>query len=628
MVRPRKIGKVANSSKTRLWPKAEDLRNMSGQEGEIKLPLIPMESSPTADKHDVTLQLVKEKEEIALSSSSESFWNKHRQGKGVWISRRRDMIILLLLTIPVVAAYANSLSVPFYLDDSDSITLNQRIKLTEISWDSITNLDFKSPRPVAYFSFALNYYFHQYELAWYHIVNVLVHLLSGIFLFLLASETLRLAFPQRDERSVTTVAFWAALFWLINPLCTSAVTYVVQRMTSMAAMFYVLALYLYVRGRLALGIRRWCCFAATILAWLLALGTKQIAVTLPFFILIYEALFLQKFARAWFVRNLKYFAVAIVLVVGLALLFLGMAPLKTYWAAYKYFDYTPAQRFFTEFRVVVRYVSLLFFPYPDRLVFYYNYPLSNGFFDPISTIISMVTILGLLGGAFYLVSKQPIFSFAVFWYLGNLLPETVWPTSIIFEHKAYLPTMFLFLPICDWSIRFVDWKRLSVVGLLIVALFGLWTYQRNNLWQDPVAFWQQSINKYPTGTAAMYSALGNELFKQGKFAEAIPNFKEALRLNPHYSDAYNNLGSCLARAGNYAEAIEYFQKAVARNPANVYALANLGLAYRDSGDIEKAIIYFRKTVLLDPNNELAKGWLQSAISYSEGLKSRTGGINR
>jgi hypothetical protein len=625
MARPKRTGKAKSSRRKKKPLHAQQAEERSEQIKEDIVPEVASEPVQVEETQDTTVQ---DGEDVSLAGkavaeekiSSAGLVTQFIHGRGTGVRITRRLLLLLLLAVPVIAAYANSLSVPFYFDDSIAITLNPRIRLTEINWDAITGFGLKQ-RPVAFFSYALNYYFHQYDPAGYHIVNICVHLLAGFFLFFLVREAVSLAAPRKEKSSAAAIAFWATLIWLVNPLLTSAVTYVVQRMTSLAAMFYVLALLLYVKGRLAAGIRRWVCYGSTLLVWLLALGSKQIAIPLPFFIILYEWCFFQKFRTDWLTRNLKYVVLAMLAFIALAFIFLGSSPLDFYWSAYDRWDYTPGQRFLTEFRVLARYLSLLVFPYPDRLVFDYNYPLSSGLLDPPTTLLSMASVFALLAAAVYAARKQPLFSFAVFWFFGNLFLESVWPTSIIFEHKTYLPSMFFFVPLCGWAVQAVGWKRFSAAGLVVVTLFSFWTYQRNILWQDPVALWRDSVDKYP-GKARSYSGLGDALFKQGRYEEAIPCFQEAIRLEPEYPDALNNLGACLHKQRKYGEAIACFQKALVYNPSYVDAHANLGLSYRASGEIDKAIFHFRRALMLDPYNEIANEQLQSAINYAAALKKR------
>ena len=162
-----------------------------------------------------------------------------------------------------LAVYSNSLSGPFVLDDYPNIRENPSIRMTGIDVDALYRAGFESvdtQPPLAYISFALNYYFGDYDVFAYHLVNVLLHIANGVLLYFLV------LLIGRAEGSNQTpwawVAFVAGVIFLVHPIQTQAVTYIVQRITSLAAFFYLLALLLYGLGRLnpALGKRvvLWC----------------------------------------------------------------------------------------------------------------------------------------------------------------------------------------------------------------------------------------------------------------------------------------------------------------------------------------------------------------------------------
>jgi hypothetical protein len=146
-----------------------------------------------------------------------------------------------------------------------------------------------SNRPVAKISFALNYYFHQYDVGGYHVVNILIHIIAGILLYFFVRATLNLPTLRSTYETYRWLPFLTALIWIVHPLHTQSVTYIVQRMNSMAALFYILSLFLYIKARTAKEKRkRWSLFSVCILSGLLALGSKENAATLPFFIVLYE----------------------------------------------------------------------------------------------------------------------------------------------------------------------------------------------------------------------------------------------------------------------------------------------------------------------------------------------------
>ena len=166
---------------------------------------------------------------------------------------KRPFIFLLFFVLGSLI-YSNTLKSPFVFDDVPNITENASLRLTELSFSQAAQAAFRSydpKRPVANLSFALNYYFHQYDVTGYHVVNVAVHILSGIFLYLFILVTLEVSAHKDKPSSVLWIALFASLIWFVHPVQTQSVTYIVQRMNSLSAMFYILSLLLYVHGRLS-----------------------------------------------------------------------------------------------------------------------------------------------------------------------------------------------------------------------------------------------------------------------------------------------------------------------------------------------------------------------------------------
>ena len=196
------------------------------------------------------------------------------------------------------AIYSNTLKGPFVFDDHGNVYDNPFIiRVTELDLQKLYDAGIKSccPRPVANISFALNYYFGRYDVTGYHVVNIVIHLLAGVLVYLLASVTFRQLFRTEHretvpvgDRAIAWMSLFAACIFVTHPLQTQAVTYIVQRMTSMAAMFYLLSLVLYIYGRLSRQRwMRWLLWAGCLISWVLALGSKQVAATLPLSVVLY-----------------------------------------------------------------------------------------------------------------------------------------------------------------------------------------------------------------------------------------------------------------------------------------------------------------------------------------------------
>ena len=167
-----------------------------------------------------------------------------------------NILILSNLAVFVFLIYSNALTVPFVFDDFSSIQNNPHIRMNSLSTDSIARIGLEclsSNRPVANLSFALNYYFHQYDVKGYHLVNILIHIVTGLLLFLFMKITLNMSSIRSRSQTFRWLPVITTVIWLIHPLHTQSVTYIVQRMNAMATMFYILAFLLYIKGRLASG---------------------------------------------------------------------------------------------------------------------------------------------------------------------------------------------------------------------------------------------------------------------------------------------------------------------------------------------------------------------------------------
>ena len=189
-------------------------------------------------------------------------------------------------------------------------------------------------------------------------------------------------------------------------------------------------------------------FAGCFLAGILAMGSKESTAMLPVFIFLYEWYFFQDLDKSWFKRQLKYLVAIVLLFCFVAGFYLGFDPLGKFNTLrdYVFKEFTIGQRLLTQTRVVLYYLSLIFYPNPSRLNLDHDFPLSYSLFDPFTTFLSLIIIVGLIALGLYLARRQRLISFCIFWFFGNLVIESsVIPLALIFEHRLYLPSMFVFL---------------------------------------------------------------------------------------------------------------------------------------------------------------------------------------
>jgi len=513
--------------------------------------------------------------------------------------------VVLTLAGAVFLLYLPTLSYPFVFDDGHNIVNNPHVRIKEISVASLIDAGFKSPsanRPLANISFALNYYFQGYHAAGFRLINILIHIVSGILLYFLIRTTLNISSPGPSEALRRWTPFFAAFIWLAHPLQTQTVTYVVQRMNALAAMFYILCVLLYVRARLTQHPgKKWILYAGCFFGGTLALASKENAAMLPVFIFLYEWFFFQDLSRAWLKKHLLHIGLVVGFMVLVIFIFLGGQPFERLISGYGPRDFTPAQRMLTEFRVIVFYVSLLLFPHPSRLNLDHDFALSFSLLTPVTTLLSIAAIAAMAALAVYWAPKERFLSFSIIWFLGNLVIESSFiPLEIVFEHRTYLPLMFG-IPACIiLAGRWLKPGWLKIPALIAaLSVCVVWTYDRNTVWRDEVALWQDSARKSP-GKARPHYNLGLALEAAGSPDEAIQSYLQAVRIEPDYAEAYNNLGVAYADKKMLPEAIRYYDTALRINSAFDRAHHNLGLALARQGKLNAAVPHFYEAVRINP----------------------------
>jgi tetratricopeptide (TPR) repeat protein len=540
------------------------------------------------------------------------------------LNRFRWPAVALFIVVGA-AIYANALDVPFYFDDTQNIRENPHIRVTGLGVDQIATAAIESHiprRPVANLSFALNYYLHGYRVAGYHGVNIAVHVLAGVFLFLLLQFTLELPVLRSMFRHPGLTAFFSALLWFTHPIQTQSVTYIVQRMNSMAAMFYLLSLLSYAYGRRAEKRSvKWGCFLGSALSGLLSLGSKEIAVTLPVVLFLYEWYFFQDLQPAWLKKHIPY-VFGVLLFLGLsAYSYLGSNPMTAVRADYLHRDFSIIQRVFTQFPVVIYYVSLLVYPHPSRLNLDHDFPVSRSLVDPWTTLPAAATVLGLLGLAVFLAQRERLISFAILWFFGNLaLESSVLGLEMVYEHRLYLPSMFFFVVVLGLAQRFVqrDWQTYAVTGT-VVLLLCVWTFQRNRVWQEPVVFWNDCVSKSPRKSRP-HMNLGLALADTGRIEEAVTECNKAITLAPNSAKAHNNMGNFLAAQEKREEAVKSYVRAISLDAGYAKAYNNLGVVLAEMGRLDGAIVQYLKAVEIQPDYASAHNNLGVALAETGRLE--------
>jgi len=514
--------------------------------------------------------------------------------------------MLLAACMAVFLLYRVSLEGGFVLDDKNNIANNPYVQVTSLTAKSLADAASKSvlpTRPIANISFGLNYFFHGYTVKGFHLVNILLHIASGIILFFFIRAFLGLPRVRRRYGPLEWVPLGTAVLWLLHPVETQTVNYIVQRMTLLAALFYILSFFLFIKGRTAASSpRKYLYWLGSLIAALLGLGSKETVAMLPFFLVLFDWYFIRNPQKP--LSRKFIFITSLLLVIGvlLAFFYLGKNPLSHIMDSYHGRDFTLAQRLLTQGRVVLFYLGLILLPLPSRLNLEHDFQLSMSLIDPPATLFAIGAIVFLLIIAFAKARRSPLLSFCIVWFFGNLLIESsVIGLEMIFEHRLYLPSMLAILPAIVWLHRILPNRRVQVaVYLAVLSCCMFWTYERNMAWSDTVSLLSDSASKSPNSHRAHLN-LGIELKNRNRLDEAISHYHKALQLKPAYAEAYYNLGNAFSIQGKFKEATENYFKALRLTPLDVDTHYNLGYTLAKLWRFDEAVYHYSMAIKLKPD---------------------------
>ena len=552
---------------------------------------------------------------------------------------RESTAILIAGTAIVLgglAAYAGSFSGAMLYDDLPSIVDNPAIRhlwpWAASAGPTSAGLTV-SGRPFLQVSLAANYALGGDRVWGYHAANLAIHLAAGLVLFGILRRTL----GRWLGADATWAAGAAALLWTLHPLQTESVSYIVQRAESLMGLCYLLTFYAFIRGT-AEGLPRFRWLGFSGLACLLGMATKEVMVTAPLMVLLYDRTFVAgTFREAWRRRGWYY--------TGIALTWLPLAAFVAstggnrggtagFGVAVSGWAYA-----LTQFQAVTHYLRLSVWPHP--LVFDYGTYLVQ---SPVAVLGWALPLLLLLALTLWAL-RQPAggiraTGFLGAWFFGILAPTSLTPSTMqmIVEHRMYLPLAAVMVA-AVLGLRRLRRPRWSAgVLLLAAAALGCLTFLRNETYASPLAIWGDTAAKRPDNAVAVYNlgvALdrdrqfpaaaarfsrvtelrpdlaepyydwGLALFQMGRPAEAKVHFEGALRIDPQAALAHDGLGIALAALGRPAEAIAHYEEAIRLQPGFARAHDNLGNALLQLGRLPEAAAQYGEAVRLDPGSLVA-----------------------
>jgi len=392
-------------------------------------------------------------------------------------SRKKHLLSVVLISALAIIIYSNTFDASFHFDDTPSIVENYAIHRFDIG--AILS---SSSRPVLDITFALNYYFGKLNVFGYHLVNLFLHMANGILLYFILFLTINRINPTSATNPINSInttnptnsinpinfriPLYASLIFIAHPIQTQAVTYIVSRSSVLATTFYLLTLFLFIKAFRGSGpslVTRHSSLylGGAFIASCLAMGTKQIAATLPAMVLIYDFYFISrgnlKTLGSHYKSHLLMFSTIAIVI------YLSFSGLTRFIS----FDYaqgvpmpqtepvTSFQYFLTQLHVIPYYIKLLFIP--TNLNLDYDWPITRSI--DFATVLYFFLLSFFVVTALFLYRRAKLISFGIIWFFVTLSVTSSFIViyDVIFEHRLYLP-----------SVGFV-----MVVAFLISRISGL-----------------------------------------------------------------------------------------------------------------------------------------------------------
>ena len=514
------------------------------------------------------------------------------------------------------AAYANSLRGPFVFDDVTAIANNPTIRqLWPLGPAWRTHRDSTvEGRPVVNLTLALNYAWGGVDVVGYHVVNVVIHVLAALCLYGLVRRTLLLPrFRERWGSWSTGVAGVSALIWAVHPLQTESVTYIVQRCESLMGLFYLATLYCFVRGLEATGRGRTGWWLAAWLVCLLGMGSKEVMVSAPLLVLLYDLWLVgTPWREVW--RQRGGWHLALFATWGL-LAWLVYAAGDRGTSAGCGGSMTPWEYFQSQPVFIVRYLKLTLWPAP--LVLDYGTHLFTRWNEILPPAL---LVIALAGGTLWSLGRHPGLAF-----LGTCFFATLAPTSSFIplilqtaaEHRMYVPLAPLVVALVCGVVHICQARRrspqnsrsagvwqegwvLGIISVVAIVTLSRVTYLRNQDYSSTLSIWRDTVQKNP-GSARAHVGIADALVQRGEIAAAIREYDLATTLDLHFVDAYCNRGTLYSMLGEHQRALRDLNRALELKPMLTEALINRGLVHQDLGDSAAAVADFTAVLAQQPD---------------------------
>ena len=532
-------------------------------------------------------------------------------------------VLLLLLAITYHSAPNNG----FQFDDKLNILEQSTIRLDSLSLPGLLSASEEgllSNRALPNISFAIDWWRGGGKPGAFQWTNISIHALTTLLLFAFILCLLRQHYT--NNKYLIWFACAGAALWAVHPIQTQAVTYIVQRMASMAALFSLLCVFAYIKGRLTINKQRWAWFALACFAFALGALSKENAWATPAFILIAE-FGAVRHKQPLIQYKLDYLWLALPVVTFIAILsdlFSGIGPLSQYiQKGYAIRDFTLEERLLTQPRVIAFHLSQILWPEFERFSLMHDFTISSGILQPFSTFFALLGLLIWCAAGLWLLFKQNyrLFGFLLLWLPLTLAVESsVMPLEMIFEHRMYLPSVALaalaaFGITAAWQFK----QPTAIIATLVAFSFLIFsltaTMQRIPQWNNGLTLFESALDNAPNSKRVLANLAFYKILV-GLPHEGLELAAQAWEIKPDDPLTLKVLGLAHMRLGNFALAEQRLKESYELAGASEYNLLSyLGELFLLQQRYAEAHPYFLELVKTQPSNPHANWYAAQSFEY-------------
>ncbi|MDD5085630.1 MAG: tetratricopeptide repeat protein [Candidatus Omnitrophica bacterium] len=523
------------------------------------------------------------------------------------ISRFSAIVLLILITF---FTFSNALRNGFVnWDDDRYVSENPVIRTATCAHIAkiFSSLHIGLYIPATMFTYMADYQLWRNNPFGYHLTSLFIHIVNVLLVFLFL-ELLGLG---------RMVSFAAALIFAIHPVQVESVVWISERKAVLCVTFFLLSFFAYIRY-FKKGLNRF--YVYSLILFLLALLSKSSVVVLPLLLIAYDYFYGTKTAWRGFKDKIPYFLLAFFFSV------LTVCSHYNHGKSINIYGGSIGSHVITTLSIFMDYLRLVFCPVHLSII--YDPKVYTSILSP--KVLFALIILGYTFLCFvYAARKREASGFWILWFLVLMLPVL----NIVPFFRTY-NERYLYLPVIAFPVLLflaekklfkseqIERYTLIFIFTALVPVLALLSYQRNMVWKDSFALWQDALKTAPSSHVAHF-CMGIAYEGAGNYNKAIEEYKVALKANPDFPRLLANLGIAYEKSGMIKEAIELDLKAIKLDPKSIIAYNDLGVCYAKQGRVEDAIRAYERAIEVNPEYDkaynnisimyLRKGWVDKAI---------------